>query len=329
MLIVCPHCQAKYQLDAEIHQAIFVCHRCQTEFGVGISQAEEDASLTHPEISPEMPLFDYQEPIADSDQQPETACEDVAGEQENPAVTSAFVSNEPLAAATSPEANETSEHIATAVDESEADARTVELAEGNTPAADKIVPQAFAANNETEIEEDEAAKAPPTRRQIRLWPWISGILIMLASAGFWMNQDAWLSQPGMRSLLIGMHLDTAKNSDWKILPKSIEADWLQREDGSQILLIRGRIKNRLYIDQMPPAIRLRFKDANGAQSDERVLNMTEPPSLFQLEKVPYLAPKKDVFSIAANGQRSFVLVLESWPEFAEDFTLTPEVSNRP
>ena len=73
MLIVCPHCQAKYQLDAEIHQAIFVCHRCQTEFGVGLSQAEEEASLTHTDTSPEMPLFDYQEPIADSDQQPETA----------------------------------------------------------------------------------------------------------------------------------------------------------------------------------------------------------------------------------------------------------------
>ena len=48
MHVVCPKCQATYQVDANIPDAILVCHRCQTEFSAQGSRKEPEAKSTTP-----------------------------------------------------------------------------------------------------------------------------------------------------------------------------------------------------------------------------------------------------------------------------------------
>ncbi|HKI59553.1 MAG TPA: hypothetical protein VKA23_00845, partial [Mariprofundaceae bacterium] len=57
--------------------------------------------------------------------------------------------------------------------------------------------------------------------------------------------------------------------------------------------------------------------------EERVMPITEPPSMEKVKHAPFVTPDLDKVAIEAQGQRGFFLVLEALPEQAADFTLNP------
>ena len=169
---------------------------------------------------------------------------------------------------------------------------------------------------------------PPERANISILPWFVVMLLIISGAGFWYKQDVWLDHPWVRSLLINLHMPVeVRNKDWIIAPESVTGNWLKRDDGTQVLVIQGRIENRLYCELSPPKILVQFFDDSGiAESIEaRVLPITEPPSMEQVKHAPFVTPELDRVPIEGQGQRGFFLVLESLPEQAADFTLNPIV----
>ena len=168
--------------------------------------------------------------------------------------------------------------------------------------------------------------APPARKEIAIWPWLVVILLIISGTGFWYKQDAWLDHPWVRSVLINLYLPVAvRDKDWVIAPESVQGNWLKRDDGSQVLIIQGRIENRLYCELSPPKILVRFFDESGINEslEERVMPITEPPSMEKVKHAPFVTPELDHVAVEAQGQRGFFLVVESLPEQAADFTLKP------
>lgn len=181
-------------------------------------------------------------------------------------------------------------------------------------------------NDEDMTTSESPEPIPPARNDISIWPWLVVILLIISGAGFWYKQDAWLDHPWVRSVLINLHLPiTVRDKDWVIVPESVQGNWLKRDDGSQVLIIQGRIENHLYCELSPPKILVRFFDESGISEplEERVMPITEPPSMEKVKHAPFVAPGLDLVAVEAQGQRGFFLVLESLPERTADFTLNP------
>lgn len=173
---------------------------------------------------------------------------------------------------------------------------------------------------------------PPARADIVIWPWLVVMLLVIGSLGFWYKHEAWLDHPWVRSMLINMHLPVeVRDKDWLIIPESVQGHWLKRDDGSQVLIIQGRIENRLYCELPPPGILVQFFDDTGITENigEKTLPITEPPSMEQVRHAPFTMPEHDRIPVEAQGQRGFFLVLESLPDSVADFTLTPAAVNQP
>jgi len=165
---------------------------------------------------------------------------------------------------------------------------------------------------------------PPKRKQAHIWYWFIPVLLCIGVLGLWQNQQQWLAQPWVRSLMMNMQLSIAPNAaDWSILKKGIHSQWVDRQDHSRILFIDGYIQNRLLSDQLPPAIQIDFFDMpNGHAIQSRRLAITEPPSLPSVRHAPYTPPAIDLVPVSAGGQRAFALVIEDVPEQAREVAIT-------
>jgi len=184
-----------------------------------------------------------------------------------------------------------------------------------------IVPEQVAAGIEA-----HAMAEPPARKGPSLWPWLLIILLAAATAGFWINRDAWLSDPWLRSVLINMDVPLeARATDWRVIPESVQTQWLRRDDGKQVLVIEGRVKNLLQSELPPPNLELRLFAAadTGRVISERILPITQPPLLGAIRHAPYSTPPKDTVPVSALGSRGFILVLEDAPESLGNFILQP------
>jgi len=293
MQIACPHCQAVYQVKAEGIHAIFICHRCGTEFGYG---DEPDTSNELSTRTPEEQLPLFSQPTAS-----------------------------PPAAASTPESH--------AMQESETPSAVAErTVAGDTgeivAAADEASPADAAPRDEIPAD----LLQPPERAVARIWPWLTTMLIIIGGTGFWLKHEVWLDNTWFRSLLINMHLPmTVRNKDWHIIPDSVHAQWIKRSDGSQALLIEGRIENLLYSEIPLPEIEIRFYSALDPEQPiaTRRLVITQPPTIEAIRQVPFQAPPADRVPVAARGERGFVLLLESLPENTGDFTLTAIAEKKP
>lgn len=274
MRIHCPQCHAAYEIGPLFKNAVFVCHRCQTEFAIDGA----DSPAGNPDRLPadnSLPLF-----------------------------------------------------IQAASDDTPRHSRTVHATpEERRSIAD--IPETHA-QRETSPETPTATNAliPPTslrRKKSRIWPWMVMILLLLGGSGFYFKQDAWLNHPWVRSLLLNARIALPpRNEDWRIVSESVHGEWITRQDGSRILLIEGKVENRLYYSMNPPAILVRFF-APGANEPvaEQTLPITEPPVLKQIQRAPYISPGKDSVPIESRGGRTFMLVIEGSPEGANHFELSP------
>jgi len=331
MHVVCPHCQAAYQLEGVDEGTILVCHRCGTEFGFG--QPPEGARTIDAEHSDQngneepLPLFSanstFQESEPEVDVEPSS--EDIIGEilVDPDEIEGINAGPEPQADLTKPDqSTEGSGRIVLEetlpVDQKESSPNA------EKPGQEIIEP---ATSMEEEISEDgDAPLPPPSRTNARIMPWLLTIVLVIAAAGFWSGHDAWLDDPWLRSVLINMGLPIeVRDKDWRIQPESVQAQWVKRDDGSQVLVIEGRVKNLLQCELAPPAIHFSIfaKDDPEHLLLQRELPVSQPPLMIAIHRAPYIVPPEDHVPVTALGDRGFVLVLERLPKNAGDFTLAP------
>jgi hypothetical protein len=269
MQLLCPHCRASYDIDLDIADALFVCHRCKREF-----------TAAHPWLK-----LRWQPASATFAAPPWRSTEVFTPSPLPNAQHSDNTGDETASEAT----DETSINRA-ASDDHQSDTR---------PA--------------------------PAHAHARIWPWLLVVLLTLSVSGFWLQRDAWLDNRAVRSLLLDLGAPLPLRArDWRIDPASVHARWLIRADDSRLLLIRGTIANLLDLDMPPPRIRITFYAADAPQqvAGEALLTITTPPDDTQLQQLPYIAPPTDSRPIAALSRRDFVIVSDSIPEQAGDFTLS-------
>ncbi len=306
MHITCPHCSAAYEVGPVIKNALLVCYRCHTEFSVD----ETPVKVTNePPVTPEqeasLPLFERAETKS-----PEADESSKKQRHEKPVSEEKTRAHEPK-----PEPERATENQA--VSKAVADIEPAGIGEP-------------AESSET-TEEDNKAALPPARKSVAIWPWLIFILLIIGGSGVWYKQDIWLDHPWVRSMLINMHLPVeVRDKDWRIVPESVHGQWLTRDDQSRILVIEGRVANRLYCELSPPQIQVHFFDDSGLDKvlGKVTLAITEPPGLEQVKHAPFEMPEIDRVPVEAQGERGFFLVLDSLPERTADFTLTAVVNSR-
>ncbi len=347
MHITCPHCSATYEVGPVIKNALLVCFRCHAEFNVDETpieaKSDHSALIEQEEV---LPLFDHveksrselsaadenpDEPDADEsvsieeigepgseseseeahmETNPEAGCEDVVD------IELTEIEEDTLPVTQSPD--EESDEPAEAVPEKLPEAETEET-EAEPEGADEEKPL---------NEEPQETVLPPARGRAAIWPWLIVILLMIGGSGFWYKQDVWLDHPWVRSVLINMHLPVqVRDRDWHIIPESVHGQWLTRDDQSRVLVIEGRVANRLYSELSPPQIQVQFFDDSGLDQilGKVTVAITEPPGIEQIKHAPFVSPEIDRVPVEAQGERGFFLVLDSLPERTADFTLTAVV----
>jgi len=301
MHITCPHCNATYEVGPAIKNALLVCYRCHTEFDVDESPVEvKNETFPTTEQEESLPLFEHPEKSRPEESEAAEPSEEQQREQP--------VSEENARVPDPERVAEENAASKTAVD-------TRESVEDSETTDEEIAA----------VAEDAKAPLPPARKNAAIWPWLIFILLVIGGSGFWYKQDIWLDHPWVRSVLINMHLPVeVRDKDWHIVPESVHGQWLTRDDQSRILMIEGRVANRLYCELLPPQIQVRFFDDSGLDKilGEITLAITEPPSIEQVKHAPFEMPGTDRVPVEAQGERGFFLVLDSLPERTADFTLT-------
>jgi len=172
--------------------------------------------------------------------------------------------------------------------------------------------------------EADALPPPPPRRSLRIWPWLLIVLLSTAGAGFWLHRDAWMDSIWLRSSLANLGLPIpVRDKDWSIDPESVRATWVERDDGSRVMVIEGRVINRLSRTLPLPMIRVRYFAAGDPERVIRTfeLPVTQPPLLDDIRHAPFDAPPVDALPVVDLGVRDFVLVIEDAPTEAGDFEL--------
>jgi len=255
MLISCPHCQAKYEIETTCDDTVLLCHRCGIEFAV----ADQADNPNEQEI----------EKLQDSN---------------------------------------------------------------SGDCADQRVAEEAETSGMPEVSDTDSEKwpdiAPPKRKRVRIWPWLMIMLTLIFSAGFWLQKDAWLDNRWFRSTAINLGFSMQlRDKDWRVIPDSIDAEWIRRDDASQALLIRGRVKNLLTSELPAPVIEvIFFSDLHPDQKlGSQRLIITVQPDKPSIQRVPYTAPEPNTLPVMPEGERKFVFLIESVPEHTGDFTLTARV----
>jgi len=300
MRVICPHCQTIYQLQTADIDAVLVCHRCGTEFGLGEKpDGAQDVDSSSVSDAQTLDIFAAHASVEAIEE------EDAAGQIEHASDSAPGAEDEPapliIPARETWDGNGDDE-----IPEPSVSASTNEPAE------------------EEEAKDDVFASGPPPRRKARIVPWLLAVVLLIAGTGFWINHEAWLDNPWLRSVLInlGMGMDI-RDKDWHIDPESVSATWLERRGGQTVLVITGDVHNRLQTDLPPPLIHftLYARDNPDETILERDLIITRPPLMQTIRQAPYSPPPRDDTPIAALGKRGFILVLEDLPQNAGNFSL--------
>jgi len=175
-------------------------------------------------------------------------------------------------------------------------------------------------------EHEIAAELPPLRKTVHLWPWFLTMLVLLVVGGFWVQKDAWMDNRWLRSTLINIGVELPMRAkDWRIVPDSVQPKWINRNDGSRVLFIRGRIDNLMRSDMYLPRINIVFfsKIAPQKQIGQTVAIIRHTPSEQQLRQTPIILPAIDSALVPTLGKHDFAVVVESVPQETGDFSLMP------
>jgi len=386
MRVICPHCQTIYQLQGLEADAVLVCHRCGTEFGLGDkpedAQDIDSAAITDaqtPDMFAGLPVETAESANAES---PAGSSDDMFSEQsmpfseqsmpeeavdlpaEEPAAESIGQSDypepediplyEPATDAEPAPDVEPANDVAPADDveptSTEEQADTLEPViiplrdewpQAAASDAEKIIISDPAEDEPREdsdnsidipsddtpsdhVPSDDTPSGPPPRGKARIMPWLMSIVLLIAGTGFWINHEAWLNDPWLRSVLINAGITMQiRDKDWQVDPESVSAVWIERKAGETVLVITGEVGNQLQTDLPPPLIHVTLyaRDNPDEMIAERDEIITRPPLMQTIRKAPYTAPPRDNAPITALAKRGFVLVLENLPQNAGNFTL--------
>ncbi|MES0372439.1 MAG: hypothetical protein ABUK11_09200 [Mariprofundaceae bacterium] len=345
MHISCPHCNAAYEVGPMIKNAVLVCHRCHAEFSMDDELIEGQQKGTLEETGQSLPLFDHIKSDHIKPDQPASQDED-AQEVEQDVEGQSLEESNPESEPKSEQSVEQPDKapLPAFLDGDHEYAEKIKLEEASTQSdpidsleeesgPEKNVPSDDSDPEETHTPLNELKESllPPARKIGAIWPWLIAMLLIISATGFWFKQDVWLDNPWVRSVLINMHLPVeVRNKDWYIIPGSVQGNWLKRDDGSQVLTVQGRIENRLYCELPPPRIFVRFFDDTGITESlgDKLLPITEPPSMEQVKHAPFITPEIDLVPVEAQGERGFFLVIDSLPEHTADFTLSPAINGK-
>lgn len=289
MRIACPHCQAVYEVASAEPDVVFLCSRCHREFRLG--EPADELSTHTPATDVQLGLFDADRPDPD----PLAPVPLRIGHEEEahpPHILELLAQDEKDEAADAPEA--------------------------------PIVARHFRHEPETAPPPSEADLPAPERRSPRILAWMSWAMLIVAVAGITYNYPSWSHNLWLRSTLLNLHLPVSVHaSDWRIPPDSVHAEWLKRDDGSSVLVIEGRVENRLHAELATPYIEVTVFDA--LQTDKAIkrktLAITQPPAITAIRHTPWSPPPQDDVPVAAAGSRGFMLVLDDLPAHAGGFTL--------
>jgi hypothetical protein len=298
MRIACPHCQAVYEVASADPDVSFLCSRCHNEFRIGEGMEglpREDRKEAHaPDV--QLGLFE----AARSDKvQDETHYQPVSSPR--PPLFLERLASSDTPAEVQPQGKDTPPH-------SQKPQASGEPKEAAPVAA---VP-----------EDDEVFE--PERRAPRILTWISGVMLLIAIAGFAYNHQAWGENIWLRSMLLNLHFPvTVHASDWRIPPSSVHAEWLKRDDGSAVLVIEGRVDNLLHARLATPWIQVTVYDAFHSDKTlkRKTFPITLPPAIDAIRHAPWVLPPQDNVPVAAAGNRGFILVMDDLPQHAGEFTL--------
>ena len=175
----------------------------------------------------------------------------------------------------------------------------------------------------------EHGDMPPQRESVHIWPWFLVMLIIMIGSGFFAQKEKWLDNRWLRSTATNLGLPLEKrDKDWLVLAESIQPEWIIRADNSKALIIRGRLKNLLASDLLPPMIEITFY---AASEPARILGtqqlpVTMRPDALSIKQVPFVRPAIDSMPISPLSQREFTLIIESLPDGTGDFTLLPKAN---
>ena len=360
MRVICPHCQTIYQLETNETDAVLVCARCGTEFGMGerpddaqhvdaasisdtqtaemfgentTDEAATDAGTTEEYISGEDEPDDTTAETTQDDQS-FSEIEDTRTENQAPESQPGQDSEVENAANHSATQTETDESPDDQADDQTTDQEN-DLSSTNEdqdtepviiPASEKWAEDDTPALSDIEQTEttDTSLPSPPPRAKLRIMPWLMTVVLLIAGSGFWLNHDAWMDDPWLRSVMLNIGLDLEiRDKDWLVDPDSVSATWLERSNKETVLVITGEVNNLLQTDLLPPRIHFTLfaRDNPDELILERDLAITRPPLMQAIRQAPYLPPAHDTTPVAALGKRGFVLVLEDMPQNAGNFSL--------
>ena len=355
MRVICPHCQTIYQLETTETDAVLVCARCGTEFGMGEMPADAqqvDATSIADTQTAEMfsENTSNEKTTDEATADPGTTEEYISGKDDTTTdntqddesfaeIENAQTENEEPESQTEQdnEANNTDDYTLTQAetDESPED-HPDELSSTNedqdiepviVPASEKWIDDDSSVPPESDLVETTDSpppSSPPPRAKLRIMPWLMGVIFLIAGTGFWLNHDAWMDDPWLRSVMLNIGLDIeVRDKDWLVDPDSVSATWLTRSDKETVLVITGEVNNLLQTDLLPPNIHFTLfaRDNPDELILERNLIITRPPLMQAIRQAPYMPPARDNTKIPALGKRGFVLVLEDMPQNAGNFSL--------
>jgi len=165
----------------------------------------------------------------------------------------------------------------------------------------------------------------PIPAQQRAWPWLLVFLCAAIGAGLWLNKDSWMERPWVRSFMINNgYRVIIHDRDWRLISESVKAQWIERTNHTLVLLIEGRVENRLQSTLPPPAIRISL--LSGEKSEQKTVQeilkpITMNPLGNAIRRVPFITPPEDTMPVISSGTRGFILILENVPDKAQSFTL--------
>jgi len=358
MRVICPHCQTIYQLETTETDAVLICARCGTEFGMGEmpddAQQVDAASIAETqtaEMFSENPSNEEatdeattdagiaEENVSDEDEPDDTTAENTQDDESFTEIEDTRAKNEEPESQFEQdgEAENADDHTVTQVENSASpDEHPDDLSSTKEdqaiepviiPASEKWIDDDSSAAPETE--QVEAAdtptpSSPPPRAKLRIMPWLIGVIFLIVGTGFWLNHDVWMDNPWLRSVMLNIGLDLEiRDKDWLVDPDSVSATWLERSNKETVLVITGEVNNLLQTDLLPPKIHFTLfaRDNPDELILERDLTITRPPLMQAIRQAPYLPPPRDNTPVAALGKRGFVLVLEDMPQNAGNFSL--------
>ena len=300
MDITCPACGAGYRLQQQRTLVLCQCSACQHEFYLDV-----DGQLLPATTAP-MPAQ-------------ETASEDVVSTPQDSYFDlklSELSDAGILDPAAEPESETTADETAEPEPASASEANETPAPADDAPAAVPPVVDPLPVENDEKAvpvatpAEEQPIITPPKRRKHRIWPWLLMLLLALAAAGLWVQREAWIHHPVVRSVLLKTGLShLASESDWWVDEQNITMHWERAGEGkTPVLVFEGQVENRLHLPLPLPRFEAVFADA--PEQPHTLYSVASQHLAEAIAANGQIRPEwYDQRPVAAGESRHFILVL--------------------